>query len=602
MPLDKPYSGTKRKLVLGIDVGTTYSGVSFCILDPGEIPQIRSVTCYPGQEGDNKLRDTKIPTIVYYDEEGTVRAVGAEARLDANRLQALDEGWVLAQWFKLHLRPRDLASDDEHLPTLPPTKTVIQIIADFMRYIYKCAKEFISEKHPTGRQLLQSESNVEFVLTHPNGWGGSQQAKMRRAAVLAGLVPDSGAGQSRIHFVTEGEASLHYCITNGLTGDVVKTGNQLMIVDAGGGTVDLSTYRITSTVPAKAVESIAPDCVMQGSTFVNDRAGQFLRDKLGNSRFSNDEDIQTMLEYFENSTKPTFRDSTKASYIRFGGPRDTDEQCGIKRGTLSLSGSEMATLFRPSVSAIENAMRRQSSGASGQINMVLLVGGFAASPHLRAELQSYAQRSGLSLFYPDSGQSQPAKAVAEGALSHYLDDVVSARVSKYAYGSSCSRPYIPFLPAHTKRQDKVGLGASGIPLVPDAFSTILPKGTLVSKEEEFEESFVQNTFSTLNEISSDVTRYKGSERNPQWMDEEPEMFDTLCTIRADISHIPKVQKRGMRGDYYEQDLKVILLFGLTEFKAQLSWMENVSPSRRHGYPIAPTDNGNCRVRRKGTHS
>ena len=46
MPLDKPYSGIKRKIMLGIDVGTTYSGVSFCILDPGEIPQIRSVIRY----------------------------------------------------------------------------------------------------------------------------------------------------------------------------------------------------------------------------------------------------------------------------------------------------------------------------------------------------------------------------------------------------------------------------------------------------------------------------------------------------------------------------------------------------------------------------
>ncbi|KZT03737.1 uncharacterized protein LAESUDRAFT_814408 [Laetiporus sulphureus 93-53] len=520
MPIDKPYSGIKRKLVLGIDIGTTYSGVSFCILDPGEIPQIRSVIRYPGQEGENKFKDPKIPTIVYYSEDGT-------------------------------------------------------ILADFMRYLYKCAKEYISEEHPIGRRLLQSESDVEFVLAHPNGWGGSQQAKMRRAAVLAGLIPDSAVGQSRIHFVTEGEASLHYCITNGLAGDAVKTGNQLMIVDAGGGTVDLSTYRIMSTIPVKAVESTAPDCVMQGSTFVNARAGQFLRDKLENCRFGNEEYVETMLEYFENSTKPTFRDPTKASYIRFGGPRDTDEQRGVKRGTLTLSASDMTTLFRPSVSAIEDAMRRQSSGASGRINMVLLVGGFAASPYLRTELQNYANSSGLSLFYPDSGQSQPVKAVAEGALSYHLDDVVSARVAKYAYGSSCSRPYIPSLPSHEARQDKVGRAASGLLFIPDAFTTILPKGTLVSKEEEFADSFVGiGPLSNVDVILRDVTRYKGSERSPRWMDEEPEMYDTLCTIRADISHIPTVRKRGLQGDYYEQRTKMIFLFGLTELKAQLSWMEN----------------------------
>ncbi|KZT05477.1 uncharacterized protein LAESUDRAFT_760344 [Laetiporus sulphureus 93-53] len=580
MTLDKPYNGRKGKLVLGIDVGTTYSGVSYCILDPEQIPQIRSVMHYPGQEGENKYRDTKIPTIVYYDEEGTVRAVGAEARLDANRLQAKDEGWVLAEWFKLHLRPRDLASDDEHLPTLPPNKTVIQILADFMRYIYKCAKKYISENHPMGPQLLKSESDVEFVLTHPNGWGGRQQAKMRRAAVLAGLIPDSGAAKSRIHFVTEGEASLHYCITNGLPGNVVQTGNQLMIVDAGGGTVDMSTYRIntyriTSKVPAKAVESIAPDCVMQGSTFVNARAEQFLRDKLGNSPFGNGEDIHTMLEYFENSTKPTFRDSTKASYIRFGHPRDTDEQCGIKRGVLPLSGSDMAAFFRPSISAIKDAIRKQSSGASGRINMVLLVGGFAASPYLRAELQSYAHRSGLSLFSPEC---QTAKAVAEGALSHYLDSVLPARVAKFTYGVSRHHVYDRSLSYPEERLDKAFINLSGDAVVPGGTSDV-DQGALVSQEVEFKETFVTTWSSSNTEFSCDVIRYKGAANNPHWMDEEPDMFDKVCTIRADISHLPKEKKRGPRGEYYEQKPEIIFLVGLKELKAQLSWMEGVQEKR-----------------------
>ena len=39
----KPYSG-QRKLVLAFDVGTTYSGISYCILQPGQIPEIRGVT------------------------------------------------------------------------------------------------------------------------------------------------------------------------------------------------------------------------------------------------------------------------------------------------------------------------------------------------------------------------------------------------------------------------------------------------------------------------------------------------------------------------------------------------------------------------------
>ena len=39
-----PYHGPVRKLVLAFDVGTTYSGISYCILDPGDVPQIKGVT------------------------------------------------------------------------------------------------------------------------------------------------------------------------------------------------------------------------------------------------------------------------------------------------------------------------------------------------------------------------------------------------------------------------------------------------------------------------------------------------------------------------------------------------------------------------------
>jgi len=37
------YSGSSRKLVIAVDVGTTYSGVSYAFLDPGLVPEIKSV-------------------------------------------------------------------------------------------------------------------------------------------------------------------------------------------------------------------------------------------------------------------------------------------------------------------------------------------------------------------------------------------------------------------------------------------------------------------------------------------------------------------------------------------------------------------------------
>ncbi|KAI0734053.1 hypothetical protein C8Q72DRAFT_771544 [Fomitopsis betulina] len=176
----KPYTGTTRKLLLAIDIGTTFSGVSFCVLDPGKVPEVLSVIRYPGQEAENRARDTKIPSVLFYDEDGEVRAVGAEAVSDGTELEALDNGWIRAEWFKLRLRPDGLQAKGEELPKICIDKSVVQIFADYLAYIFGCAKAYISDTHSVGRQILESGSGVEFVLSHPNGWGGLQQSKMRR--------------------------------------------------------------------------------------------------------------------------------------------------------------------------------------------------------------------------------------------------------------------------------------------------------------------------------------------------------------------------------------------------------------------------------------
>ena len=89
--------------------------------------------------------------------------------------------------------------------------------------MFSCTKRYITETHASGESLWNSlKDQIEFVLSHPNGWEGLQQGKMREAAVLAGLVPDDAAGRARVHFVTEGEASLQYCIQSGLASETIE--------------------------------------------------------------------------------------------------------------------------------------------------------------------------------------------------------------------------------------------------------------------------------------------------------------------------------------------------------------------------------------------
>jgi hypothetical protein len=41
---------------------------------------------------------SKIPTIIYYDSRGSVRAVGAEAVKDGILEMAMENGWTKADW------------------------------------------------------------------------------------------------------------------------------------------------------------------------------------------------------------------------------------------------------------------------------------------------------------------------------------------------------------------------------------------------------------------------------------------------------------------------------------------------------------------------
>lgn len=137
---------------------------------------------------------------------------------------------------------------------------------------------------------------MEFVLTHPNGWEVEQQQCYRRAVERAGFVPTTPAGRSRVHLIPEGEASLRYCVSS-LREQSGNTGPQgVVIIDAGGGIIDLSMYSMTFN-PLFCEEIAPPECMwlfpviaesllilplsclgrLQGSVFVARRAVALLR-------------------------------------------------------------------------------------------------------------------------------------------------------------------------------------------------------------------------------------------------------------------------------------------------------------------------------------
>jgi len=107
---------------------------------------------------------------------------------------------------------------------LPKGKSIQDIFVDFIRYLFDSATAFIQESEATGKELWESlENNIDLVLSHPNGWAGREQEFLRKSVVLASVIPEEEA-LSRVSFVTEGEATFDFCVTN------TKAGEDLEVV------------------------------------------------------------------------------------------------------------------------------------------------------------------------------------------------------------------------------------------------------------------------------------------------------------------------------------------------------------------------------------
>ena len=180
----------------------------------------------------------------------------------------------------MKLSPRELpATTKKHMAMdLPKGKSLQDIFADFIRYLFDSAKAFFQACEPMGNDLWESvEHNIDLILSHPNGWGGCEQEFLRKSVVQASIFTEEES-LSRILFITEMEATFNFCAINSGSGELLevlfslfnfrihvptsrfKPGHKVVVVDAGDGTIDIGSYTVKSTSPLEVEEFRKPQC------------------------------------------------------------------------------------------------------------------------------------------------------------------------------------------------------------------------------------------------------------------------------------------------------------------------------------------------------
>ncbi|KAG5735573.1 Heat shock 70 kDa protein 12B [Termitomyces sp. T112] len=560
------------KMSIAIDFGTTFSGVAYgsSRIAGGQVQQILH---WPGSPETFR----KIPTCLLYDEHGRILAWGLEAK-NASPMP----GTTRCEWFKLFLEPhalRDPSAIDPRLPSLPPGKMAIDLIVDFLSCLWEHAKDQITREIGAVADL----NSADVWLTVPAAWDGKGCEIMREAAISAGLVQSARAGDTswrdRLRIITEPEAAAVHCAQ--LTDlHLLKPSQNFVVVDAGGGTVDLAVYKITGLMAnLEIAEMCARSGANCGSLFLDLRFRELVKALLAEHPAHLD---PASLAYFMHS----FSETEKLSYAGISDDHNMfhftcfnvedphDPSVGLINGQLSIPGSLLRReVFDPVVGEVLQLVEDQIQRVDQRIDALLLVGGFAGSEYLKQRIEERFSSRIRVIARPADADTATLRGAARYGLARR--PLVSSVIAPKSYIMKVKLPaeQEDFMkrPAYIKTND------AGASICENRLQYLVSKGAILRKGQRLNTKFCK--YSQSNQDSTFVaTLYTSDTDKIMRYTDEGETTE-LCKWTVNLSSLPTFQQNAVipqpsSGFYTEFELGLeldsaevrgILLYGNQEW-------------------------------------
>ncbi|KAI8713929.1 hypothetical protein NCS52_01239000 [Fusarium sp. LHS14.1] len=433
-------SSLSSEIIVGIDFGTTYSGVSWAINEGHK--KIRLITDWPNPSATNANAD-KVPSMISY-KNGRVVNWGYEVGLKEEAFR----------WIKILLEPNSKYSDKTQQVQNSNSllgkvdKTVEEVVSDYLEQIWKYTKEDIRKR--VGDNDWEKNFNLYVVLTVPAMWSHVAKDKTLKAAKKAGLPQD-------IQLVTEPEAAALATLHDKAEEESLKKGDVFVVCDAGGGTVDLISYKINSISPLEIEECAIGDGGLCGSTHMDECFEKCVKTLVGEAQYSGIRDIdkKKMLRVFEYGVKRCFTlESAKEYSVDLRGVEDNEKE-GILDETIGLKHSMLRTVFDHVCGQIDTLVQNQIDEVASNglaVKAILLVGGFGSSKYLHHRLEQSYSSQDISILQVDGAWSAICRGACRWGLEHANGQpgastapvpTVTGRISKYSYGVPVSVPFEP---------------------------------------------------------------------------------------------------------------------------------------------------------------
>jgi molecular chaperone DnaK (HSP70) len=267
-------------------------------------------------------------------------------------------------------------------------KTVSDAVSDYLTQIYAHTMETLTRRYGQG---FMSRAKVEFVLTVPAVWSDSAKHATLLAAERAGM-----GNAHELKLISEPEAAAVYTL-KAIQPNHLKVGDNFIVCDAGGGTVDLIAYKITGISPLRVEESAVGTGALCGSAFLNYRFEDHVRARLGDEVYNNMKSKKAKtfnmgLKYFEEFVKRNFNDDDDQEInVPFPGLPD-NEEVGLDCGFLMMTSQQVKSILDPVIKEVIDLVEGQVHSIrerAGLVSGIILVGGFGQSNYMYKQMKAH---------------------------------------------------------------------------------------------------------------------------------------------------------------------------------------------------------------------
>ncbi|KAI8689602.1 C2H2-type domain-containing protein [Fusarium sp. Ph1] len=439
-------SGAYREkfIAIGIDFGTTFSGVSWAFSeDPDNIHEISE---WPTANHINQ-GEVQVPSLYDIDSEKWGYQVAPDM--------------MPVKWFKLLLlNDSDLAKEDinlskrlrqsrKELSEHPSKISAVNIVGRYLGKLWDHAQTILRTK------LDIDGMSLRVAITVPAIWPHYAQKAMRKAADLAGITARRPMGAPTLELIHEPEAaSLSIMLERSLLPEI-KPGECFVVCDAGGGTVDVISYQVISSQPFRLKECVKGEGGLFGAVRIDEAFEIHLwgRDRLKLNSLSLSEYNTLVVEDWERGVKRTFTNQEQPIQFSLRLPLKAYKTRDRWRNKdhFSLNRSEVQGFFDKSLTGIRalvSEQRKRVETETGKLpKNILLVGGLGSSLHVYGVLNEVFDETVLR---PINGWS----AVARGAVIRLLQDKLSVQQTL----SEIQKEVLATLPDVTARKSRYSYG------------------------------------------------------------------------------------------------------------------------------------------------